>query len=578
MKKQEFIDIALKYVNEYHYSIIPVGLDKKPLIEWREFQNRLPGYEEIRKWSDFPNVQIGIVTGEISNLTVVDIELGGDSSYLPQNTTIVETGGGGAHFYYRFYPNIKNKARVKELTDIRSTGGYVVAAGSESTKGKYKFSQELPILDFPAELFSDSKSSVDIFSATSRNIDIDYPGYPSGSRNQEMTRYIGKILTKIHPSLWDREAWKIIVDANQKNTPPLSPNELRTCYESIKRTEVTRNSDRWNKKENYSNTTPVKKEWETEEEKEDGKIMLMSEAAKLQHIDISKFYPLGFPVFDSEIRGGAIPGDLIVVAGQTGHGKTTFAMNLAKNFISGGEKVLFFSYEVLVQFVWENFKLMGMKDEDFVFCPFKNVTGNVEWIEKKIKEAKEKYDIKFVVIDHLGFLAPKMKGISSRTSENYSLYLTSIVRDLKTIAKSEGIVIILPVHMRKRESFYKRNTELDINDIAHSAGVAQESDLVFLINREQDIRPGAADVFSGFSLISLAKNRRGSKCPKGYFSLINGCFAHDAMYGGVDTQGSTAKSASGMTASKIASETKIANKVDKEAGILDEDGQEFFPW
>lgn len=40
-------------------SIIPVGKDKIPLINWKEYQKRKPTEEEIDKWfEDFPEAQI----------------------------------------------------------------------------------------------------------------------------------------------------------------------------------------------------------------------------------------------------------------------------------------------------------------------------------------------------------------------------------------------------------------------------------------------------------------------------------------------------------------------------------------
>ena len=49
-----------------------IGFCKKPKgILWTEYQNRLPTEDEVIKWfSDWPDANIGIVTGKISNLVV----------------------------------------------------------------------------------------------------------------------------------------------------------------------------------------------------------------------------------------------------------------------------------------------------------------------------------------------------------------------------------------------------------------------------------------------------------------------------------------------------------------------------
>jgi len=79
-----------------------------------------------------------------------------------------------------------------------------------------------------------------------------------------------------------------------------------------------------------------------------------------------------------------------------------------------------------------------------------------------------------------------------------------MVRDLKRIAIRERIMIILPVHLRKTE-------EPSMNDIKGSSGIAQESDEVFLINREKNKDPNAINFYTSHSTIRLEKNRKTGK-------------------------------------------------------------------
>src|SRR2546427_470990 len=66
------------------WSIIPIGCgDKRPLVRWEEFQYRRPTAEEVQAWlSCWPQAGIGIVTGSISRIVVLDIDFqhGGDAS------------------------------------------------------------------------------------------------------------------------------------------------------------------------------------------------------------------------------------------------------------------------------------------------------------------------------------------------------------------------------------------------------------------------------------------------------------------------------------------------------------------
>src|SRR5882724_28044 len=94
------------------WSIIPIRSgDKRPLVSWEDFQHRRPTAAEARVWfCGWPEAGIGIVTGAISGLVVIDIDVrhGGDGSLehlerehcrLPA-TVECRTGGGGRHLYF----------------------------------------------------------------------------------------------------------------------------------------------------------------------------------------------------------------------------------------------------------------------------------------------------------------------------------------------------------------------------------------------------------------------------------------------------------------------------------------------
>lgn len=130
---------AREYVQR-GWSVIPCR-GKIPIAEWKEFRTRLPLMKEIDAWPEDSNV--GIVTGELSNLGVIDIDsdkgFSGLKKILPPDFTspIVRTPRGGSHLYCRHSPSIGNKVGVGiEGVDFRGEGGFVVAPPSKSTDGK----------------------------------------------------------------------------------------------------------------------------------------------------------------------------------------------------------------------------------------------------------------------------------------------------------------------------------------------------------------------------------------------------------------------------------------------------------
>jgi len=535
MKNEKLLNYALESLKK-GISVILVGKNKRPLIPWKEFQTRYATEEEVRGWFDkLDDPQIGFCTGKISNLTVVDVEEGGDPSFLPQDTTIVKTGGNGYHYFYKFEEGINNKARIKELVDIRGEGGYVVSPNSVSDKGSYSILQEKPLLKFPRELFPEK---VNIFNSpeSRKNMIFDkreldsYTGFSKGQRNDEMARYIGYVLTQVHPADWDSEGFSIIEKANNLNSPPLNSRELLATFESIKSIE-RRNNPLGHLQTNTGNNR-IQNNYEDPNilpDDTDDEIMHIAEAADLQKINQDEVYPLGFDVFDEAILGGVCPGDVITIGGQPGHGKTSLCQEFTIKMLRSEKapKALWFSYEVLASHLWTKFQEMGMTRKDCAFIPANHSTGNIEWVEKKIKEGKEKFGTKLVFIDHLGFLLPKTRGIlgNKNMSSNYSTFLTQIMRDLKSIAIKEEVIIFLPVHMKK-PNFKSKVSEIE--DISGSAGPAQESDLVFIIERIRETDAERERMFTGESKISLAKNRKTGISLKTSFNMLEGRFVHDS--------------------------------------------------
>jgi len=114
-------------------------------------KNATKNVEQLAEWwLQYPKANIGIATGEDSNLLVVDIDAGhggyetvrdlaAQGSVFPDTITAT-TGSGGEHRYY-IYPRGKvvlNSAGVLgQGIDIRAQAGYVVAPPSINAKGPY---------------------------------------------------------------------------------------------------------------------------------------------------------------------------------------------------------------------------------------------------------------------------------------------------------------------------------------------------------------------------------------------------------------------------------------------------------
>lgn len=139
---------ALEY-EAMGFSVIPIKPGEKapPLVSWEQYQNIKPTAEEIKSWwGKNPSANIGIVTGKLSNLAVIDLDKYAKDydetislEYFPDNliTPTVLTPRGGNHLYF-IYPeqDITINARALPGIDLRGEGGYAVAPPSENSNGK----------------------------------------------------------------------------------------------------------------------------------------------------------------------------------------------------------------------------------------------------------------------------------------------------------------------------------------------------------------------------------------------------------------------------------------------------------
>lgn len=253
--QNQILEHALYYAEKLEWSIIPIGKDKKPLIAWKKFQTEKASSEQIKEWFRYyEGMNIGVVTGGISNLTIIDIDPrhgGSDEALREIKTVKVKTGGGGWHYYFQYEQGIQNRAGLQDGIDVRSEGGYVAAPPSLHSSGnKYEWiesPESLPVAIMPSsikEWFATSK----INNVNKWNQEV-LSGVSEGNRNDSAASVIGKLLKHFPEDEWGTVAWPLIQAWNDKNNPPLPIPELQSIFKSIKgreqNTEKSREKVHW---------------------------------------------------------------------------------------------------------------------------------------------------------------------------------------------------------------------------------------------------------------------------------------------------------------------------------------------
>ncbi|MCD8566795.1 MAG: bifunctional DNA primase/polymerase [Alphaproteobacteria bacterium] len=144
-----FLTSALQY-HSLDLPVIPCMGDngKVACVKWACYRDRRPSYKEVTSWqSQFPKANVGLLTGAVSGLTVVDIDTGKPEiinqmvSHFGDTPIKIKTPSGGMHLYYRFNDEQSHTGIEGLPVDVRASGGYVIAPPSVHPRSQsvYKF-------------------------------------------------------------------------------------------------------------------------------------------------------------------------------------------------------------------------------------------------------------------------------------------------------------------------------------------------------------------------------------------------------------------------------------------------------
>ena len=237
-----------------------------------------------------------------------------------------------------------------------------------------------------------------------------------------------------------------------------------------------------------------------------------------------KYFKIGFEELDEIIKIEEGKGAIITVGARPAMGKTALSLSFIEKILEQGKKVLAFSLEMSEkQFVQRFLALnaevdlmrlkigqlsksdyeklaQGLNNLENFDLTISDLAVTTDEIEEKIKEVKP--DV--VLIDYLQVIEGKRK--MDRVTQ-----IDNIMRDLKRIAKEQGVVIfILSQLSRALESRYDKRPLL--SDFRESGSIENTSDVVIFIYRPDYYRNSDEDNdirIKGETEIIVAKNRFG---------------------------------------------------------------------
>ncbi|NPV50685.1 MAG: hypothetical protein HPY60_05750 [Candidatus Methanofastidiosum sp.] len=192
------MDWALTYYDA-GLNILPlVPRDKFPIIKWERYEKERARREDVISWwTKQPEANIGIITGEINDLVVVDVdgEQGKRSLEILYNKemplTAVTKSTRGKHYYFKNTDRWGSHIGIYPDIDIRGEGGLIVAPPSIHPSGKeYRWINhilETEIAEMPNEL-------VEAFKEKLRSKPNIFEGkIKQGERNKALTSISGSL-------------------------------------------------------------------------------------------------------------------------------------------------------------------------------------------------------------------------------------------------------------------------------------------------------------------------------------------------------------------------------------------------
>lgn len=224
---------------------------KQPLVLWQEYQSRRATETEIAAWfRRWPDANVAVVTGEISNLAVLDIDPahGGDESLqelrerfgpLPETLT-ARTGGGGRHYYFATAVDgrpMPSRVGLRPGIDVRAEGGLIVTPPSLHPSGR-RYVWENP--DRTPAAMPHWLARLLRGSAPGRGHPVQYwrdlvvRGVEKGARNSTIASFAGHLFWhQVDPEI----VRELLLCWNRvRARPPLDDAEVAATVESIRRT------------------------------------------------------------------------------------------------------------------------------------------------------------------------------------------------------------------------------------------------------------------------------------------------------------------------------------------------------
>lgn len=189
---------------------------------------------------------------------------------------------------------------------------------------------------------------------------------------------------------------------------------------------------------------------------------------------------------------------IVIMSGDSGTGKTSHVLNVAKELSDKGLPTLIFPYERGIASVGKRYIqiLFEKHASEFVNASLTNddkqkmmlrvadqevyfALPEKEKMVETIRKAKRIFGIKFVIIDHLDYMVRQSGG-------NYNQDVGNAMQEYKKLAQQEGINFIIVHHINKPMNGASKTRRPRKEDLKGSSSIYQDAEAVVMLYREDE--------------------------------------------------------------------------------------------
>ena len=406
---------------------------KHPAVKgWREQASSDP--RRVREWwYQHEGRNPAVATG--NGLVVLDVDgkegaetlrrLEEEHGTLPPTPCVLT--GRGKHFYFRWNSRLSNStSRLGPKLDIRGDGGYVIGAGARHASGReYDWKpgcspKDLPMAELPSwipALLKENPAREETDSKKDGSSSILPEGkIPQGTRDSTLYRY-GCFLRGVRGYDMKQIRDELFRINDEKCDPPLSDNQVEKLIRQVDRFERKGGAE-----DDFRDSQPGGLICAADVPDEDTRFLL------------KPYLP---------------EGQLTLVQGDPGDGKTAFACKLAALVTTGSDllglpcgkgNVLLLSVEDDMTTLKKRFIASG---GDASRCFFASSAAGLKFNSPEIEQYILEKEIKLVIFD------PLQAFLGAKVDMNRANETRPVLAELKEMAKRNETAVVIICHINK---------------------------------------------------------------------------------------------------------------------------------